>query len=72
MSHFQYAYESDPNTPIEIVLDIPEQLCDVVELAAIPVGPVTVKEKSFFASLREKLKPPVPDGSGLDTVKGDR
>ena len=45
-----------PRTASRFLADIPEQLCEVVELAAIPVGPVTVKEKSFFANLREKLK----------------
>ncbi len=67
-------------TPSRFLADIPEQLCDLVELAAIPVGPVTVKEKSFFASLREKLKPTAPPegsagdakGSGLDTPSSDR
>ncbi len=62
--------------PSRFLADIPEQLCDVVELAAIPVGPVTVKEKSFFSSLRDKLKTEkeavAPSGSGLDTQRNDR
>ncbi len=61
-----------PRTPSRFLSDIPEQLCDLVELAAIPVGPPTPQEQSFFASLRDKLKPPAPaepakGGSGLDS-----
>ena len=65
-----------PRTPSRFLSDIPEQLCDLVELAAIPVGPPTVKEQNFFASLREKLKSAkegvVPGGSGLDSPGPDR
>jgi hypothetical protein len=46
-----------PRTPSRFLGDIPEHFCDVVDLAAIPVGPPTPKEMNFFASLREKLKP---------------
>ena len=63
-------------TASRFLQDIPEQLCDVVELAAIPVGPPTVKEQGFFASLRDKLKTEkeavVPTGSGLDSPRPDR
>ena len=63
-------------TASRFLQDIPEQLCDFVELAAIPVGPPTVKEQSFFASLRDKLKTEkeavVPTGSGLDSPRPDR
>ncbi len=47
-----------PRTPSRFLADIPEHFCDVVDLAAVPVGPPTTKELNFFASLREKLKPP--------------
>ncbi len=64
-----------PRTPSRFLSDIPEQLCDLMELAAIPVGEPTQKEKSFFSSLRDKLKAEkapadsvaVPSGSGLDS-----
>ncbi|MDP1821966.1 MAG: UvrD-helicase domain-containing protein [Archangium sp.] len=63
-------------TPSRFLADIPEQLCDVVELAAIPVGPPTVKEQSFFSALRDRLKsekePVVAAGSGLDSQSTDR
>jgi DNA helicase-2/ATP-dependent DNA helicase PcrA len=45
-----------PRTPSRFLSDIPEQLCEVVELAAIPVGPPSAKEQNFFASLRDRLK----------------
>lgn len=45
-----------PRTPSRFLSDIPEQLCEVVELGAAPVGPPTVKEQNFFASLRQRLK----------------
>jgi DNA helicase II / ATP-dependent DNA helicase PcrA len=65
-----------PRTASRFLADIPEQLCEVVELAAIPVGPVTVKEKSFFANLRERLKtekePASGERSGLDSHSTDR
>ena len=67
-----------PRTPSRFLSDIPEQLCEVVELAAIPVGPPTVKEQSFFASLRDRLKAareaarPQAAGSGLDSPSSDR
>ncbi|MFZ5445732.1 MAG: ATP-dependent helicase [Myxococcota bacterium] len=68
-----------PRTPSRFLSDIPEQICDVVELAAIPVGPPTVKEQSFFASLRDRLKAAKeekdgtpPSGSGLDRAGSDR
>jgi DNA helicase-2/ATP-dependent DNA helicase PcrA len=65
-----------PRTPSRFLADIPEQLCDVVELAAIPVGPPTVKEQSFFSALRDRLKsekePAATTGSGLDSQSTDR
>lgn len=65
-----------PRTPSRFLSDIPEQLCEVVELAAIPVGPPTEKEKSFFGSLRDRLKAEKPaappSGSGLDSQGTDR
>jgi DNA helicase-2/ATP-dependent DNA helicase PcrA len=45
-----------PRTPSRFLSDIPEQLCEVVELAAVPVGPPSAKEQNFFASLRDRLK----------------
>lgn len=57
-----------PRTPSRFLADIPEQLCDVVDLASAPMGPVTEKEQNFFASLREKLKQErEKTGTGLDT-----
>jgi DNA helicase II / ATP-dependent DNA helicase PcrA len=65
-----------PRTPSRFLQDIPEQICEVIELAAIPVGPPTVKEQSFFSSLRDRLKAEkeaaAPVGSGLDTPANER
>ena len=65
-----------PRTPSRFLADIPEQLCEVIELDAIPVGPPTVKEQSFFANLRDRLKASKegdkPAGSGLDSPEGER
>jgi DNA helicase II / ATP-dependent DNA helicase PcrA len=47
-----------PRTPSRFLSDIPEIFCDVVDLAATPVGPPTEKEVNFFAALKEKLKKP--------------
>ncbi len=65
-----------PRTPSRFLSDLPEQLTELIELAAIPVGPPTQKEQSFFASLRDRLKTekeatPTP-ASGLDRPAGDR
>lgn len=65
-----------PRTPSRFLADIPEQLCEVIELAATPVGVPTPKEQNFFASLRDRLKAEreaaAPAGSGLDRPSGDR
>jgi DNA helicase-2/ATP-dependent DNA helicase PcrA len=65
-----------PRTPSRFLSDIPEQLCEVVDLAAVPVGPPTAKEQNFFASLRDRLKSTAPaappSGTGLDSSGGDR
>jgi DNA helicase-2/ATP-dependent DNA helicase PcrA len=45
-----------PRTPSRFLEDIPEQLSDVVDLAAVPTGPPTTQELGFFASLKERLK----------------
>lgn len=45
-----------PRTPSRFLGDIPEQLCEVIDMEAIPKGPPTEKEKSFFGNLRERLK----------------
>lgn len=45
-----------PRTPSRFLGDIPEQLCEVIDMEAIPKGPPTPKEKNFFANLRERLK----------------
>ncbi|MBL8909679.1 MAG: UvrD-helicase domain-containing protein [Archangium sp.] len=61
-----------PRTPSRFLADIPEQLCDVVDLASAPKGPPTEKEQSFFANLREKLKQErEKTGTGLDTQERD-
>jgi len=64
-----------PRTPSRFLADIPEQLCEFIELAAIPAGPPTAKEQNFFASLRDRFKQAKEGtqnaGSGLDTPGGD-
>ncbi|MGV3621109.1 MAG: ATP-dependent helicase [Archangium sp.] len=45
-----------PRTPSRFLGDIPEQLCEFIDMEAIPKGPPTPKEKNFFANLRERLK----------------
>ncbi len=47
-----------PRTPSRFLADIPEDLCEIIDLDAVPAGPVTEKEVNFFASLRERLKGP--------------
>lgn len=51
-----------PRTPSRFLQDIPEDLCEIIDLEAVPEGPPTDKEQNFFASLRERLKgaPPAP------------
>lgn len=49
-----------PRTPSRFLSDIPEEICDVVDLASVPKGPPTVKETNFFAALKEKLKAGAP------------
>jgi DNA helicase-2/ATP-dependent DNA helicase PcrA len=65
-----------PRTPSRFLADIPEQICEVIELAAIPVGPPTPKEQNFFSALRDRLKAEReaanPAGSGLDTPARER
>ncbi len=45
-----------PRTPSRFLQDIPEDLCEIIDLEAIPAGPPTEKEQNFFSSLRERLK----------------
>lgn len=45
-----------PRTPSRFLDDIPEQLCEVTDMAAIPSGPPSTQELGFFASLKERLK----------------
>ena len=45
-----------PRTPSRFLDDIPEQLCDVTDMAAIPSGPPSTQELGFFANLKERLK----------------
>lgn len=45
-----------PRTPSRFLSDIPEVLCEVIDLAAVPAGPPTEKEMNFFSSLRERFK----------------
>jgi DNA helicase-2/ATP-dependent DNA helicase PcrA len=45
-----------PRTPSRFLQDVPEELCEIIDLDAIPQGPPTEKEQNFFASLRERLK----------------
>lgn len=63
-----------PRTPSRFLADIPEQLCEVIELGAAPVGPPTPKEQGFFASLRDRLKSEkeVLPARSLDRPDGDR
>ncbi len=62
-----------PRTPSRFLTDIPEQLCEVIELGAVPTGVPTVKEKDFFASLRDRLKSEREGvASGLDRQGPDR
>jgi DNA helicase II / ATP-dependent DNA helicase PcrA len=50
-----------PRTPSRFLDDLPEDLCEIIDLDAVPEGPPTEKEQNFFASLRERLK---AQGSG--------
>ncbi|MFT3837643.1 MAG: UvrD-helicase domain-containing protein [Myxococcaceae bacterium] len=43
-----------PRTPSRFLADVPEALCEVIDLVT-PAGPVTEKEQNFFGSLRERL-----------------
>lgn len=45
-----------PRTPSRFLDDIPEQLCEVIDIGAEPSGPPTDREINFFASLRARLK----------------
>jgi DNA helicase-2/ATP-dependent DNA helicase PcrA len=45
-----------PRTPSRFLSDIPESLCEVIDLGAVPEGPPTEREKNFFAALKERLK----------------
>jgi DNA helicase-2/ATP-dependent DNA helicase PcrA len=49
-------------TPSRFLDDLPEALTELVDLAGAPQGPVTEREKNFFASLKDKLKSGVPRG----------
>ncbi len=49
-----------PRTPSRFLQDIPEDLCEIIDLEAVPEGPPTDKEQNFFASLRERLKGAAP------------
>ena len=51
-----------PRTPSRFLADIPEDLCEIIDLDAVPAGPVTEKEVNFFSSLRERLKGPSAPG----------
>lgn len=52
-----------PRTPSRFLDDIPEQYCDVQDLAAVPAGPPSEKEVNFFANLRDRFKVKVPEPS---------
>ena len=43
-------------TPSRFLLDIPKELCELVDYSAIPKGPAGTEEKNFFADLRAGLK----------------
>ncbi len=45
-----------PRTPSRFLADLPEDLVDVLDLGAVPVGPPSAKELNFFDALRAKLK----------------
>jgi DNA helicase-2/ATP-dependent DNA helicase PcrA len=47
-------------TPSRFLGDIPTAFCDVIDIGAVPEGPPTVEEKSFFANLRGRLKTSAP------------
>jgi DNA helicase-2/ATP-dependent DNA helicase PcrA len=57
-----------PRTPSRFLADIPESLCEVIDIGAVPEGPPSEREQSFFASLRDRLKgapaPPTSGGNG--------
>jgi DNA helicase-2/ATP-dependent DNA helicase PcrA len=53
-----------PRTPSRFLQDIPEELCEIIDLDAIPAGPPTEKETNFFASLKERLKGQSTPGTG--------
>jgi DNA helicase-2/ATP-dependent DNA helicase PcrA len=43
-------------TPSRFLGDIPTAFCEVIDIGAVPEGPPTEAEKSFFATLKQKLK----------------
>lgn len=45
-----------PRTPSRFLSDLPDDLVELIDLAAPPPGPPTEKEVNFFANLRERLK----------------
>jgi DNA helicase II / ATP-dependent DNA helicase PcrA len=47
-----------PRTPSRFLVDIPEDLCEIIDLDVVPTGPATEREVNFFASLRDRLKGP--------------
>ncbi len=45
-----------PRTPSRFLDDLPEDLCEIIDLDAIPAGPPSEREQGFFAALRQRLK----------------
>jgi DNA helicase-2/ATP-dependent DNA helicase PcrA len=54
-----------PRTPSRFLDDVPEDLCEIIDLDAVPDGPPTTQELNFFESLRQRLK-----GQGGGTPPG--
>jgi DNA helicase-2/ATP-dependent DNA helicase PcrA len=45
-----------PRTPSRFLDDVPEDLCEIIDLDAVPDGPPSEREQGFFAALRQRLK----------------
>jgi DNA helicase-2/ATP-dependent DNA helicase PcrA len=49
-----------PRTPSRFLDDLPEDLCERIDLGAVPEGAPSAKEVNFFADLRAKLREKTP------------
>jgi DNA helicase-2/ATP-dependent DNA helicase PcrA len=61
-----------PRTPSRFLADLPEELTELIDLAAPPPGPPDDKELNFFAALKDKLRaqaPPPPAAAPQEPQK---